>query len=116
MRGNKEAGTAASRVNMVVMNDMDGFHFVLGVIDRVAPFGHALPAPIRPSAINASSTNRISPGTARTCRKLETGAGVKRNIEGERVGGYGLSYGIGLEGGQIVKTRKQSRGTYPEAS
>ena len=47
VRGYKEEGTTTTPFDMVVLNDMDRFHLVQDVIDRVPSLGtrYALPAP-----------------------------------------------------------------------
>ena len=39
MRGYKEEGTTTTPFDMVVLNDMDRFHLVMDVIDRVPGLG-----------------------------------------------------------------------------
>ena len=78
VRGYKEEGTTTTPFDMVVLNDLDRFHLVADVIDRVPgswsarrlrPAGHPRQA--------ASSTSNTSPSTARTCRRFGTGDGVR---------------------------------------
>ena len=41
VRGYKEEGTTTTPFDMVVLNDMDRFHLVMDVIDRVQTLGEA---------------------------------------------------------------------------
>ena len=50
VRGYKEEGTTTTPFDMVVMNDLDRFHLVDDVIDRVPHSVRAPPMPNRPSA------------------------------------------------------------------
>ena len=40
VRGYKEEGTTTTPFDMVIMNDLDRFHLVMDVIDRVPSLGH----------------------------------------------------------------------------
>jgi xylulose-5-phosphate/fructose-6-phosphate phosphoketolase len=41
VRGYKEEGTTTTPFDMAMLNDLDRFHLVLDVIDRVSTLGHA---------------------------------------------------------------------------
>ncbi len=41
MRGNKKEGTTTTPFDRVVLNDLDRFHLVADVIDRIPPGPHA---------------------------------------------------------------------------
>ena len=76
VRGYKEEGTTTTPFDMVMMNDLDRFHLVMDVIDRVPGAGlagrGAAPGDGRPRARGRG------PGpasTARTCPRCATGPG-----------------------------------------
>ena len=76
VRGYKEEGTTTTPFDMVMLNDLDRFHLVLDVIDRVpglaARAGAPAPADGRPPAARHGHT----PGSrARTRRRSATGRG-----------------------------------------
>ena len=49
VRGYKEQGTTSTPFDMVVMNDLDRFHLVADVIDRVSALGPRAAYPSKPS-------------------------------------------------------------------
>lgn len=78
VRGYKEEGTTSTPFDMVVMNDLDRFHLVADVIDRIPCTTPVRTMPNRLSATSASSTNSSSPNMAKTCRRSATGDGAGR--------------------------------------
>ena len=76
VRGYKEEGTTTTPFDMVMLNDMDRFHLVMDVIDRVPGLAHARrrPAPARWST-SGCGTARTRASTARTRRTCATGPG-----------------------------------------
>jgi phosphoketolase len=77
VRGYKEEGTTTTPFDMVVLNDLDRFHLVSDVIDRVPGLGGMQPTRSRPSARSSSNTSSTSPSTAKTCRTFGIGHGVR---------------------------------------
>ncbi len=79
VRGYKEEGTTTTPFDMCVLNDLDRFHLVGDVIDRVpglrARAAYAKQA-IRDKLIEHRST---SPATATTCRRSSAGGGARRD-------------------------------------
>ena len=76
VRGYKEEGTTTTPFDMVMLNDLDRFHLVMDVIDRVPGLGHASggPAPATwPTSGCATARTRAS--TARTRPRSATGPG-----------------------------------------
>jgi phosphoketolase len=71
VRGYKEEGTTTTPFDMVVLNDLDRFHLVGDVIDRVPGLGTRAA-----SATSSSTTRPTSANTARTCRRSATGNGA----------------------------------------
>ena len=83
VRGYKEEGTTTTPFDMVVMNDMDRFHLVMDVIDRVP----GLAAAGRAGCASRWSTPGpgTTPGpasTARTCPRCATGPGRQPRARG----------------------------------
>ena len=75
MRGYKEEGTVTTPFDMVVRNDMDRFHLVMDVIDRVPGLG-VTAAQVRQHMVDSAPGTASTCGrTARTCPKCETGSG-----------------------------------------
>ena len=72
VRGYKEEGTTTTPFDMVMLNDLDRFHLVMDVIDRVPGLGaraaHAAPADGRRAA---ARTARTPASTARTCPRCD---------------------------------------------
>ena len=61
MRGYKEEGTTTTPFDMVVLNDLDRFHLVMDVIDRVPGLGR--------SAALAAPADARRPDPARACTR-----------------------------------------------
>ena len=85
MRGYKEEGTTTTPFDMVMLNDLDRFHLVIDVIDRVPGLadraGHVRQAMVEPGW----STGRTPGKRARTARRSATGRGrAERRAAGER--------------------------------
>ena len=79
VRGYKEEGTTTTPFDMVMLNDMDRFHLVIDVIDRVPGLGpraaHAAPADGRRRACATAPTRASTVTTRPTCA---TGPGRTR--------------------------------------
>jgi xylulose-5-phosphate/fructose-6-phosphate phosphoketolase len=78
VRGFKEEGTTTTPFDMVVMNDLDRFHLVADVIDRV-PTPALGPGRLRQAshsrqAHRAQTIHREAGGMAKTCRRSEIGS------------------------------------------
>ena len=77
VRGYKEEGTTTTPFDMVVLNDLDRFHLVMDVIDRVPGLGQraapAAPADGRRARPRHRAWTRGA--TARTCPRSATGPG-----------------------------------------
>ena len=58
MRGYKEEGTTTTPFDMVMLNDLDRFHLVIDVIDRVPGLGRARRAPAPGDGRRAGSRAR----------------------------------------------------------
>ena len=76
VRGYKEEGTTTTPFDMVVLNDMDRFHLVIDVIDRVpvAP-GPRPPSCARRWSTSACATAPTRARSATTCPTSATGRG-----------------------------------------
>ena len=67
VRGYKEEGTTTTPFDMVMLNDMDRFHLVIDVIDRVPGLGAAGRAPAPADGRRAPAPPRVH---ARARRRL----------------------------------------------
>ena len=76
VRGYKEEGTTTTPFDMVMLNDLDRFHLVMDVIDRVPGLGRARGARCgRRWSNGACARARTRASTARTTRRSATGPG-----------------------------------------
>ena len=76
VRGYKEEGTTTTPFDMVMLNDLDRFHLVMDVIDRVP--GAAGPGRARCARRWSTPARRPAPtpaSTARTARRSPAGPG-----------------------------------------
>ena len=74
VRGYKEEGTTTTPFDMVMLNDMDRFHLVIDVIDRVPGLGDARGAPAAARwSTSGSAIARTRARSATTCRTSATG-------------------------------------------
>ena len=72
MRGYKEEGTTTTPFDMVMLNDLDRFHLVMDVIDRVPGLGSRA-AHLRQEMVDARLAHAPTPAsTARTTRRSPT--------------------------------------------
>ena len=75
VRGYKEEGTTTTPFDMVVLNNLDRYHLVMDVIDRVPGSASAPRSSTSRWSITAPSTGTTSASTATTCPRSRTGAG-----------------------------------------
>ena len=75
VRGYKEEGTTTTPFDMVMLNDMDRFHLVMDVIDRVPGLGQRA-AGLRQEMVDERlRTARTRASTATTRPRCATGSG-----------------------------------------
>ena len=77
VRGYKEEGTTTTPFDMVMLNDLDRFHLVIDVIDRVP--GLAARAGARPAADGGPATRVPRVRVARAKTQPRSAAGPSRN-------------------------------------
>ena len=75
VRGYKEEGTTTTPFDMVVRNDMDRYHLVIDVIDRVPGLAERAATYARRCSTSAPVTGSTSGAPERTCRRCGTGSG-----------------------------------------
>ena len=75
VRGYKEEGTTTTPFDMVMLNDMDRFHLVMDVIDRVPSSGRARPNCARRWPTSACATASTPAPRVTTCPTCATGPG-----------------------------------------
>ena len=78
VRGYKEEGTTTTPFDMVMLNDLDRFHLVIDVIDRVPGLGSSAAACARRWSTPGSRPGSTPASTARTTRRSPAGAGAPR--------------------------------------
>jgi hypothetical protein len=75
VRGYKEKGTTTTPFDMVMLNDLDRYHLVMDVIDRVSGWGPGRPACARTWSMPGCGRGRGPGSTAKTCRRSRSGPG-----------------------------------------
>ena len=75
VRGYKEEGTTTTPFDMVMLNDMDRFHLVIDVIDRVPASARARRICDSRSSRSGSAIARTPARWAKTCRTSASGPG-----------------------------------------
>ena len=101
VRGYKEEGTTTTPFDMVMRNDLDRFHLVIDVIDRVPGLSvtHAAPAPAHARRAAAVQAPRLHPRAGRAGRGrvgvagvgLDTGNTPNRSVQHRGEGPYSPS-------------------------
>ena len=93
VRGYKEEGTTTTPFDMVMLNDLDRFHLVMDVVDRVPSLGVAVAERAGRDGGPPARGPRLHPRRrARTCRRCATGSGpysCERSGEPRRAGAGG---------------------------
>ena len=80
VRGYKEEGTTTTPFDMVMLNDLDRFHLVIDVIDRVPGLGPRARPRAPADGRRAARGPRLHPrARARTPRRSATGPGRRRS-------------------------------------
>ena len=75
VRGYKEEGTTTTPFDMVMLNDLDRFHLVIDVIDRVAGLGDSAAHLRQEMGERRLAAGPIHASTATTIRRSATGRG-----------------------------------------
>ncbi len=75
VRGYKEEGTTTTPFDMVMLNDLDRFHLVIDVIDRVPGLGERPRRCARRWSTRACAPAPTRASTATTSRRSATGRG-----------------------------------------
>ena len=78
MRGYKEEGTTTTPFDMCVLNDLDRFHLVQDVIDRVPKLGARAAYAKQAIRDKLIEHKQYIAGTARTCPRSPAGRGGRR--------------------------------------
>ena len=83
VRGYKEEGTTTTPFDMAVLNELDRFHLVNDVIDRLPQLGSRA-AYVKQSLRDKLIDHKEYIRTARTCRRSATGSGPRIRRLGDR--------------------------------
>src|SRR5581483_6834847 len=102
VRGYKEEGTTTTPFDMVMLNDLDRFHLVIDVIDRVPGLADRRPGSGRTWSMRGCAPAHTRASTARTIPRSAASAGP-RNLARER----GPRRERGLDEPQVVARRRR---------
>ena len=85
MRGYKEEGTTTTPFDMVMMNDLDRYHLVMDVIDRMPGLRSRAAASLRQEMVDTRRRARPGPAsTATTCPEVRDWVWTRRSAPGSR--------------------------------